>query len=111
MLAPAISRQRGYKGYSLTFSNVVKILGIAALLVGSAWYLRQITKREGIVENIIRVLPPHIGQVLAQYLVYVHTFTRSMDKRESHMRMKGLGGVLLLRTVGIKYCREHGVDI
>lgn len=40
-------------------------------------------KRRGIVEYILRILPPQIGQILAQYLVYVHPFARSMDQRDT----------------------------
>jgi hypothetical protein len=40
-------------------------------------------KKRGIVEYILRVLPPQIGQILAQYLVYVHPFARSIDKNDT----------------------------
>lgn len=41
------------------------------------------TSRRGNLEYILRVLPLQIGQILAQYLVYVYPFARSMDKRHT----------------------------
>ena len=59
--------------------NIYAINGNMAYLTT---YDKSIKKR-GIVEYILRVLPLQIGQILAQYLVYVHPFARSMDKSDS----------------------------
>ncbi|ELR08160.1 hypothetical protein GMDG_08610 [Pseudogymnoascus destructans 20631-21] len=40
-------------------------------------------KRRGNTEYIVRCLPDEVGQVLAQYLVYVRPFARALDQRES----------------------------
>jgi hypothetical protein len=38
-------------------------------------------KRRGNTEYIMRVLPDKLGQILAQYLAYVHPFARVIDER------------------------------
>jgi len=40
-------------------------------------------KRRGNTDYIIRCLPNDVGQILAQYLVYVRPFARALDRRES----------------------------
>ncbi len=40
-------------------------------------------KRRGNTEYIIRCLPDAVGQILAQYLVFVRPFARALDRRES----------------------------
>lgn len=40
-------------------------------------------KRRGNTEYIIRCLPPAVGQIIVQYLVYVRPFARVLDRRES----------------------------
>ena len=49
-------------------------------------------KRRGNTEYIVRCLPDEVGQVLAQYLVYVRPFARALDRRESEYLFGDLRG-------------------
>ena len=43
----------------------------------------KVQKKRGDIEHILRFLPHDLGQILVQYLVYVHPFARAMDKKSS----------------------------
>ena len=49
-------------------------------------------KRRGNTEYIVRCLLDEVGQVLAQYLVYVRPFARALDRRESEYLFGDLRG-------------------
>jgi len=49
-------------------------------------------KRRGNTEYIIRCLPQRLGQILAQYLVYIQPFARVLDQRESEYLFGDLQG-------------------
>jgi hypothetical protein len=51
-------------------------------------------RRRGNTEYIIRCLPDELGQILAQYLVYVRPFARALplDRRESEYLFGDKGG-------------------
>jgi len=49
-------------------------------------------KRRGNTEYIVWCLPDEVGQVLAQYLVYVRPFARALDRRESEYLFGDLRG-------------------
>lgn len=70
-------------------------------------------KRRGNTEYIFRVLPDALGQIVAQYLVRVRPFARSLDRRESEYLFgdsKGpWAGEELSRELGKTTARYLGV--